>query len=84
MKARYPGSCSGCHGAISVGAAIDYGGRGRMYHAGCAPSQDPAGDREYWQGRRDVDTYHENRALFGEETAEAMEIERDLREGWDY
>jgi hypothetical protein len=32
---------------------------------------------------REVDNWHENRRMFGDETADAMEIERELREGWD-
>jgi len=84
MKARYDDTCSGCGCPIKAGSLIDYAGRGCVYHSGCAPSQDPAGDREYYKGRQDVERWHENKAIFGNEVAEQMEIEREMREGWDY
>jgi len=39
---------------------------------------------EYAKGIQDVETFNENRRWFGEEQAERMEIEKELREGWDY
>lgn len=41
-------------------------------------------DREYAQGVADAERYMENRRMFGEELADRWEIERELREGWDY
>jgi len=41
-------------------------------------------DREYQQGVRDYENWKFNQRLFGEEAAEVMEIERELKEGWDY
>lgn len=88
FTARYPGACAGCGGKIKVGDTI-VGALRKYYHGtgdgqGCAPSRDPQGDSEYWKGRQDVDRWRENKAIFGEEAAEAMELERELREGWDY
>lgn len=41
-------------------------------------------NREYQQGIRDYDNWKFNQSIYGEEAAEAMEIERELKEGWDY
>jgi hypothetical protein len=38
MIARFAGSCRGCGRAIKAGERIAHAGRGRSYHAGCAPA----------------------------------------------
>lgn len=82
FTARYAGRCHGCATAITPGQACRYAGR-LLYHDQCRPSNDRAADREYYQGIQDTERFHENRAMFGAETAERMEIEREMREGWD-
>lgn len=39
---------------------------------------------EYQKGIQDVANWQENKRMFGEEEAERMEIEKELRDGWDY
>ncbi len=41
-------------------------------------------NREYQQGVRDYDNWKFNQSIYGEAEAERMEIERELKEGWDY
>lgn len=40
-------------------------------------------EQEYQRGIHDVENWRENRRMFGDEMAEQMEIEREMREG-DY
>lgn len=41
-------------------------------------------NHEYHQGVQDVETWRLNKAIYGEEAAERMAIEDELRRGWDY
>lgn len=86
IKANYESFCAGCGGSIAKGSTITGSRGGDWYHgsgggSGCAPSGDTRADAEYLRGARDVENWRENRALFGEEEAERMEIERELRDG---
>ncbi|MGH7165486.1 MAG: hypothetical protein ACREIS_08195 [Nitrospiraceae bacterium] len=86
IAAKYATTCIGCGTTIKPGQTIT-GSRGGWYHGsgggqGCAPSADRVADREYHQGIQDVENWRENRRLFGDEAAEAMEIEREMREDW--
>ncbi len=84
ITAKYNGKCNACGDPIRKGTPIDYRGAGQVYHADCAPTDDPHADRERLQGMQDAKNWQENRRLFGDEEAERMEIEADLRrpEGW--
>lgn len=86
ITARYESTCAGCGTAIRPDQTIT-GSKRQWYHGagggqGCAPSGRQDLDREYIQGIRDVENWRENRRVFGDEAAEAMEIEREMREGW--
>lgn len=94
MRARFDGHCRNCGGAITAGDEIRRGSRG-WQHASCEPAgayrspaprdlERAAMDREYAQGVADAERYMETKRLFGEELADRWEIERELREGWDY
>lgn len=80
ITARHHGTCSGCGCDIRPGTRIS-GSQGAWYHLGCVPSHSPRLDAEYYAGIRDAENFRENRMLFGEEVAEAMEIENELRFG---
>lgn len=82
LKAKYDGHCRGCGGDIRAGEMIAWAGRGQTYHASCAPSQDSAADREYWQGRAEGNAYSQNRQIYGDELAEQWEMEREMQEDW--
>jgi hypothetical protein len=41
-------------------------------------------DAEYNAGIADVERWRMNKLVYGEEAAERMDIEDDLRRGWDY
>lgn len=84
MYAKYPGRCSGCGTEIKKGTKIAWGRKEGAYHYNCKPSHNTRADAEYYAGIRDVERYRENKRWFGDEMAEAMEIEREMREGWDY
>jgi hypothetical protein len=84
MKARFDDVCRGCGTPIKVDSLIRYGGPGQVFHDGCQPSGHPHLDAEYYKGRQDVENHRWNKMIYGEEEAERMEIEDDLRsgEGW--
>ena len=88
ITAKYAGACRGCGGSIEPGTEIEWSRRGGSFHTGCRPSgqggRPSRGDHQYWQGRRDVDNWHENIRMFGQEAADRMEFERELREGDGY
>jgi hypothetical protein len=50
----------------------------------CARREQAHDEAEYQRGIADVENWRENRRMFGDEVAERMEIEREMREGWDY
>ena len=88
ITARHRGVCAGCGGDIRPGQTIT-GQDGDWYHGpgggqGCAPSGNPGGDAEYLSGAREANEYMANRALYGDEAADAIDIEAMLRdpEGW--
>jgi hypothetical protein len=81
LRAKYPGRCKGCGGEIKVGDRIAWA-PGTAYHINCKPSSDRKADQEYWRGRQEGAEYSMNRRLYGDELAEAWEIEREMKEGW--
>lgn len=88
FPAKYAGQCSACGREIEKGTMIKWSRSEGAFHENCAPTG-PNGtmtraDTEYHQGMADVDNWHENISMFGQEAADAMEIEREMREGWDY
>lgn len=88
FTARYAGTCDGCGCAIRAGSLVNFQ-RQKLYHGsapgqGCAPSGDRHADAEYHRGVMDAERFRDDVACYGEETANLMEIERELREGWDY
>lgn len=84
MRARFEGTCQGCNGPIQKGQWIQWERGKGAFHDGCAPTGHPRQDAEYMQGVQDARNWQENRRMFGDEVADRMEIERELREGWDY
>ncbi len=99
MRARYASKCPVCGDAIDPGDEIRKRGR-RWAHASCeaAPTtsepdrfEDDGSYRErmrdeadYQRGVAEANAYLQNKAMFGEELADRWELERELREGWDY
>lgn len=91
LKAKYESTCAGCGGTIHKGQTIT-GSGGDWYHgpgggSGCAPSGNPGADAAYLQGAREANQYLEyleDRRFYGEEIADALELDRELNdpEGW--
>lgn len=82
MEAKYAGACEGCGGQINPGDQIAWSRNDGTYHAGCKPSGNPAADREYWQGAAEANLWMTERRIYGDELADAWEMERELREDW--
>ena len=83
LTARRNDQCRGCGTAIRRGQTIAWSRETGAYHENCAPSGDRQADSQYYQGIQDAERWRENRRLFGDQMADAMELERELREGWD-
>ena len=97
MKARYEGDCAACDKHIRMGDPIRRDGRRWIHEAcHLREEQEDDGDRwereqeerersrmdaEYEKGVQDVKNWQENKRMFGDEAADRMEIERELREG---
>lgn len=97
MKNRYQGKCVECKQEVAAEEGqCKKSKKGRWYvlcaehsteeHAipTPAPYSDtghPALDREYNAGVRDVENWQFDRAMFGEEEANRLDIERGLRTG---
>lgn len=84
MTAKFAGTCRWCGTEIVKGDRIMWSRNEGAGHESCAPSCDPAGDREYWAGRADGQRYIDNRNLLGEEYAAAEELAWAMKtgDGW--
>ena len=89
IKARFASTCAGCGGPIGKGDTIT-GSRGTWYHgsgagSGCAPrGSTTRADHEYQAGAAEAERWMADRRMFGEEFADAIDMDAELRdpEGW--
>jgi hypothetical protein len=57
MTARYAGTCGSCSGPVAIGEQINYGGKGRVSHEGCAPVSAAAAAPRRSRSRRYTSDY---------------------------
>lgn len=88
ITAKFAGKCRKCGERFDAGEKIMWGRGEGSRHTVCGADApyDPeraAADREYNAGVADYNRWKADRAMFGDEVADALDIEHELRFG-DY
>jgi hypothetical protein len=91
ITAKFAGKCRKCNERFEAGEKIMWDRCLGSRHTSCpepeAVERDPERARdnaEYNAGVADYNRWKEDRAMFGDEVADALDIERELRFGSDY
>lgn len=89
ITAKFAGKCRKCGKPFDVGEKILWERFEGARHM-CCPEDAPCDperardDAEYNAGVADYNRWKADRAMFGDEVADALDIERELRFGSDY